>query len=134
MNSCSLTPRHEKQPGSIHGGASRNQLCHQLKNQNLAVNLVLPWASILIIATVGAFYTEFVNHDEQDDQLERSLISEKDQVFNEEHEPLFPLSRSDYIGFFLAIAGLIVAVGRHLIDCCFSALPDDVFVTLVFTE
>ena len=31
-------------------------------------------------------------------------------VYNEEHPPLFPLTSRDYVGFFLAVLGLMVAV------------------------
>jgi hypothetical protein len=32
-------------------------------------------------------------------------------IYNEQHDPLFPLTNRDYIGFFLAILGLMVAAG-----------------------
>merc|ERR1711971_1217785 len=36
-----------------------------------------------------------------------------ENVYNEEHDPLFPLTSSDWIGFFLATCGLMVAGRRN---------------------
>ena len=95
-------------------------------------SLWLPWTLLVVIAIGAAvvtltstsfspiFGTESeLNLDPGSDAmfLGRHLVDGSEivhphkKVYSEEHEPLFPLTTSDYIGFFCAILGLMVAAG-----------------------
>ncbi|KAL7580052.1 hypothetical protein ACA910_005037 [Epithemia clementina (nom. ined.)] len=78
---------------------------------------VIPWALVLTLSVTLAGYTQYKSYFSRDEDehveesLQRWLVEEAKHVFNEDHPPLFPLTRSDYIGFFLAIVGLMIAAG-----------------------
>lgn len=76
------------------------------------MNLAIPWAAILAVGVIGGIQSlqksvsvGTVHYGE------RMLVDERERVYNEEHDHLFPLSETDFIGFFLAIIGLMVAAG-----------------------
>jgi uncharacterized membrane protein YfcA len=65
------------------------------------------WAVIALFSLAATMYT--VTSGQFLDQESRSLREEKFTF--DEHEPLFPLTKSDFIGFSCAILGLMVAAG-----------------------
>lgn len=84
-------------------------------SQNLDwVRLVAPWAGIVATAVVAAFVysTQELTHGDDDAGNPMRLLFEDQpsHVYNEEHPSLFPLTQNDFVGFFLAILGLMVAV------------------------
>mmetsp|Transcript_15890 Transcript_15890/g.32857 ORF Transcript_15890/g.32857 Transcript_15890/m.32857 type:complete len:158 (+) Transcript_15890:145-618(+) len=82
------------------------------------LKLVVPWASVLLVAMIGAAVSWQQHSAQLHSFNERILVHEPDHVFNEEHAPLHPLDKSDFIGFFLAIIGLMVAVS--IMTMCLS--------------
>jgi uncharacterized membrane protein YfcA len=91
-------------------------------------SFVKPWISIVAIACSVAIYYVVIEKPENNDFIsrgDRQLLDTDDYgpalppphegihqpVFNENHEPLFPLSKSDYYGFALAVIGLMIAAG-----------------------
>jgi uncharacterized membrane protein YfcA len=101
-------------------------------------SLVLPWALIALFAVVATAGNSFWRPDEasarnlseaglsgfdsitsfflgrfltNDPGSSSSSSSSHHQVYSEGHEPLFPLSSNDFVGFGLAIIGLIIAAG-----------------------
>lgn len=89
------------------------------------ISLVVPWMMIVAVACLAAAYysieeqeggdaMKYTDHYYHRDMLEQDTTTQPHvhkQVFREEHAPLFPLTTSDYYGFFFAIAGLMVAAG-----------------------
>jgi hypothetical protein len=100
--------------------------------------LIKSWISIVAIASSCAIYYLFMQDGQQQPWIinntvnihrnalsNRHLLDTDDYnptlppphegvhkpVFNEDHEPLFPLSNSDYYGLFLSIIGLVIAAG-----------------------
>jgi len=83
--------------------------------------LVVPWISIVVVACLAAVYYTATEADDDagtGGAIHRDMLvqdyshpHEHKQVFKEEHAPLFPLTTSDYYGFFFAVAGLMVAAG-----------------------
>jgi hypothetical protein len=97
-------------------------------------SLAFPWLGIVVMATVLAVVTVlFVSTttssssipggddenslswnrflQEQTTQTTHAAVNAVKPIYNEEHDALFPLTSRDYIGFFLAILGLMVAAG-----------------------
>lgn len=87
-------------------------------------SLALPWASLVVAAIVAAAIVVATSQQQQppeegdvDAPWERALQQGGQQqhhhrpVYNEEHEPLFPLSQADKWGFGLATVGLMIAAG-----------------------
>ena len=75
----------------------------------------LPWAAMVIASVVAAGYVSYQTTNNNDWDFNRLLETSQERVHNpvyeENHKPLFPLSTSDRIGFFLAICGLMIAAG-----------------------
>jgi len=94
---------------------SRQQQEHG-ENLRSLWNLTLPWMLVMLLAFVGAGLQQQQQQQHQDDNGSntsswRLLGHEPEHVFDEEHPPLFPLTRNDFVGFFLAIIGLMLAAG-----------------------
>jgi uncharacterized membrane protein YfcA len=92
------------------------------------MSLVPSWCAIAVLTIAAAFYTAFhinsptdlISNDEATSPfmrdvthktLHNSMRSLQEKFTFDEHAPLFPLTSSDYIGFFCAICGLMVAAG-----------------------
>ena len=65
---------------------------------------------LLIILTVDHFHPS-LDGSASRFLAQRFLQKQGHYVFDEEHEPLFPLTTSDYLGFSLATVGLMIAAG-----------------------
>jgi uncharacterized membrane protein YfcA len=111
--------------------ASQTASCHELSkkdrdevNQALG-SLVIPWM-LLAMCAIGAAAIKWSCPDAlEESRLDYEVFDGRSlgdgdfeehhhyakPVYNEEHEPLFPLSSNDYIGFGCAIVGLIIAAG-----------------------
>ena len=93
-------------------------------------SLWMPWMVIALLAVGAAVwstfwpsssylddstsYQELKAYDVNDTTATRLLVESgvsPNPVYSEEHDPLFPLSNKDYIGFFCAIIGLMIAAG-----------------------
>jgi uncharacterized membrane protein YfcA len=99
---------------TIFGPSSREGQQFSGEKTRLA-SVVLPWLSIAVVASVAATHLSF-SSAEGDAAQTRDLLEEHHDhhhkpVYVEDHPPLFPLQSSDYWGFFLAVAGLMVAAG-----------------------
>mmetsp|Transcript_14363 Transcript_14363/g.16301 ORF Transcript_14363/g.16301 Transcript_14363/m.16301 type:complete len:529 (-) Transcript_14363:125-1711(-) len=90
-------------------------------------SLVIPWASLALIAIISTAVTIY-SIDFNDDNVNNGFFLEEETLslfnprklaeeikekytFDSHHEPLFPLTETDYKGFFCAIIGLMVAAG-----------------------
>jgi uncharacterized membrane protein YfcA len=87
---------------------------------------VIPW-TLLAMCAIGAAaiwscpdsmedssdldYEFFNGRSLSDGDFDEQIHHAQQPVYNEEHEPLFPLSNNDYIGFGCAIVGLVLAAG-----------------------
>ena len=92
-------------------------------NERNLSSLVVPWAAIVLASIVAAtcFFWESSSESsfgEEDRFLSASAGSSSSEshhvhkhVYEEVHDPLFPLSNSDKIGFACAIVGLMIAAG-----------------------
>lgn len=78
-------------------------------------SLVLPWIGIVAVASFWAVTSDVLSGDDANSSvIHRSILevsSRAPPIYNEEHAPLFPLTKSDVYGFTLAILGLMVAAG-----------------------
>jgi uncharacterized membrane protein YfcA len=104
--------------------------CHELsKNDSDEINptlasLVIPWMLLATCAIVAAAiwsgpdslkesgldYEGFDGRSLGDGEFEEHQHY-TEPIYIEDHEPLFPLSNNDYIGFGCAIVGLVIAAG-----------------------
>jgi len=82
-------------------------------------SLALPWAGLVLAASLASVVVLLRQDGDEDGDVDfgRSLQQEQHHhhqhkpVYNEEHAPLFPLTRSDHWGFALATLGLMIAAG-----------------------
>jgi uncharacterized membrane protein YfcA len=72
--------------------------------------MTFTWTAIALFSLAATLYT--VISGQFLDQEERMIRSLREEKFTfDDHEPLFPLNKSDIIGFTCAILGLMVAAG-----------------------
>mmetsp|Transcript_12447 Transcript_12447/g.29175 ORF Transcript_12447/g.29175 Transcript_12447/m.29175 type:complete len:540 (+) Transcript_12447:77-1696(+) len=86
-------------------------------------SLALPWLAMVIASVFAAAFVSYrsqIDSETYSDEIEqyRFLSDESTEhhqvhkpVFDENHQPLFPLSTSDRVGFSLAVCGLMLAAG-----------------------
>jgi len=94
----------------------QNQILDETKEiaqQRNLRNLVVPWGSLAMFAVAMTMYTVL-----SEESLSSSINSFKSNsprsllpAITTNHKPLYPLSTRDYIGFFCATLGLIIAGG-----------------------
>jgi len=85
----------------------------EIAQQRNLRNLVVPWGSLAMFAVAMTMYTVL-----SEESLSSSINSFKSNsprsllpAITTNHKPLYPLSTRDYIGFFCATLGLIIAGG-----------------------
>lgn len=81
---------------------------HWMKEQRNIASLAVPWATIVALACFSLY---FVDDSTFQSTRERILADSHNykQIISEDHDPLFPLSKSDIYGFTFAILGLMVS-------------------------
>lgn len=133
--------RSERKRRRLHGTCSDNDNVNSNDNDDAANSslrsLVLPWVLVAGVAVVAAVYMQYTVDDndsleplsllnrsvralkswtDTDQQQQQKYARQQQQhahheILSEDHDPLFPLTRNDFVGFSLAVLGLMVAAG-----------------------
>jgi hypothetical protein len=86
---------------------------HTMTKRHDIAGLAVPWAAIVALACVSLYFVDDLSSTVPEFVRDRFLTADSSQnykpIINEEHDPLFPLSKSDIYGFSFAILGLMVS-------------------------
>jgi hypothetical protein len=88
-----------------------------MTKRNDIAGLVVPWAAIVALACVSLYFVDDLSTTVPTFVRDRFLTdsSHYKPIISEEHDPLFPLSKSDIYGFTFAILGLMVSLECSLL-------------------
>jgi hypothetical protein len=82
---------------------------HMMKDRRNIAGLAIPWAAIVALACVSLYFVDDLSTVQASIRDRILTDTHYKQIISEEHDPLFPLTKSDIYGFTFAILGLMVS-------------------------